>query len=333
MMRDSNRPDEYLKWVEKALELRPDYPEAQWERALALLTLGDYGRGLPAYEARWGLERSPPRTFDKPRWDGQPLSGQTLFLHDEQGFGDAIQFARFAAQAAARGARVVLECQPELMRLFASLPGVAELVARGAPAPAFDCYAPLLSLPGLFGTTLDTLPALVPYLAPPEDRPIVLPSERRRKIGLVWAGKTTPRDRSIALGRLIDLMGDPRLAFYGLQVGPRAADIQAEAAGALITDLSAHLTDFAATAAVLSQLDVLVTIDTAIAHLAGALGVPTYVLLLYHSDWRWGAAGTATPWYPSLKLFRQARFDDWQAPLLDVARDLRRVAEGQPPLG
>ncbi len=324
VFRDTNRHGEALALAERAMALKPDYPEAQWERALNLMTLGDYAQGFPAYEARWLLDRSPPRKLPMPLWKGEPLNGRSLFLHDEQGFGDAIMFARFIKDALARGAgSIVLECQPELKRLFSGIEGVSELVERGQKAPECDLFAPLLSLPGIMGLGSASLPGPVPYLKPPEKPTLVLPKDGRMKVGLVWAGKTTPRDRSVPLGDMLGFLGHPGVAGYGLQLGPRADDIAKEGAGALILDLSAYLKDFADTASVLAQLDLVLTIDTSAAHLAGALGKIAWVPLLYHSDWRWGATGEATPWYPSLRLFRQEKFDDWQAPFEKMEKAFR----------
>ena len=310
--RDAGRPDDALALLDRSLDLHPGNNDCRWDRALVLLQSGDYARGFPAYEARWNLPRARSRRWPLPAWDGAPLDGRNIFLTDEQGFGDLLQFARFIPELKARGAgKVVLECQPELLRLMALAPGVDAALPRDRAVPACDVTAPVLSLPGLFGTTLESLPKKTSYLVAPEPA-CVLPSDGRFKLGLVWAGKTTPRDRSIPLERLLPLLGDPRIAAFSLQVGPRAADLKSSGADAFVTDLAASLFDFAETAAVLKQLDLLITIDTAVAHLAGALGVPTFVLLRYTSDWRWFDKGADSPWYPSLTLFRQHAPDRWE---------------------
>jgi hypothetical protein len=218
-----------------------------------------------------------------------------------------------------------MECQPELMRLMALAPGIDAVARRGAAVTNCDFEVPLLSLPGLFGVTLDTVPKTVPYLDV-SDPELPLPREGRLKLGLVWAGKTTPRDRSVPLDDLVPLLGDPRYAAWSFQVGPRAADIQRLGADALITDLGPRLVDFAETAAILKQVDLLVTIDTATAHLAGALGVPTFLLLLYTSDWRWFDTGDQSPWYPNTRLFRQRRPNQWDEPLAELAQALDAFA-------
>lgn len=313
--RDANRPQDCLQALDKALTLRPDYPEAKWDRALTLMMMNDYVQGFPAYEARWGLEKSPPRQFPMPRWEGQALSGKTIFLHDEQGFGDALQFARFVRNVADQGATVILECQPKLARLFAALPGVARVVPRGGSFDGADYWAPLLSVPGLLRLGVDDLAPGTPYLKPVSDPKARLVQDKRMKVGLVWSGKMTPRDRSIPLQKLLPLASDPRVLLVGLQVDEKRNDIRNLHVSPLIGDLSPAIDDFADTAALLSQLDLLVSIDTSIVHLAGAMGVPVFLLLLYYSDWRWGVSGESTPWYSTLRLFRQTRYGDWQAAL------------------
>jgi hypothetical protein len=237
-------------------------------------------------------------------------------------------FARFIPEVKRRGAgRVVLECQPELMRLMALAPGVDMVVPRGTQPPPCDTYAPLLSLAGMFGATLKDLPHTVPYLRAPEPAMPLFPAETRLKTGLVWAGKPTPRDRSCPLDRLLPALSDPRWAAYSLQLGPRAADLKALSGDVIVTNLAPRLTDFAETAAVLGQLDLLVTCDTSIAHLAGALGIPTFVMLLYTSDWRWFDQGETCPWYPSLRLFRQRVPNRWDEPMADLKQALADFAE------
>jgi hypothetical protein len=178
----------------------------------------------------------------------------------------------------------------------------------------------------MFDVTLENLPRRVPYLRAPEPE-LPLPHDERLKLGLAWAGKTTPRDRSAPLGTLLPLLGDPRYTAWSLQLGPRAADIKTLGADALIVDLGPRLVDFAETAAILKQVDLLVTVDTAIVHLAGALGVPTFLLLLYTSDWRWFDEGGSSPWYPSLRLFRQQRPNQWDEPLAEMAAALDEFAD------
>ncbi len=325
--RDDHRPAEAQAMFEQTLALEPDNGECKWDLALIRLQQGDYERGFREYETRWGLERSRALASGLPRWTGELLKGRRLFLRDEQGFGDVLMFARFIPELKRRGAgRVVVECQPELMRLMAMAPGVDAVVRRGTMRVECDLEAPLLSLPGMFGVTLDTVSHHAPYLVAPEPE-LALPREDRLKMGLVWAGKTSPRDRSILLEDLLPLLGDPRFAAWSFQLGPRASDVKRLGADAMILDLGPRLVDFAETAAILKQVDLLVTIDTATAHLAGALGVPTFLLLLYTSDWRWFDEGGTSPWYPSMRIFRQRRPNQWDAPLADLAQALTAFAD------
>ena len=324
--RDDHRPAEAQRMFERTLELEPNNSECQWDLALIRLQQGDYARGFKEYETRWGLERSRPLKSSLPRWRGEKFDGRSLFLRDEQGFGDVLMFARFVPALKKLGVgRVVAECQPELMRLMALAPGVDAVVRRGAPVSGCDLEVPLLTLPGILGATLDTVPKEVPYLRAPNPE-LALPRESRLKLGLVWAGKTTPRDRSVPLDDLLPVLGDPRWAAWSFQVGPRAADIKRLGADALIFDLGPRLVDFAETAALLKHVDALVTIDTATAHLAGALGVPTFLLLLYTSDWRWFDEGDTSSWYPTMRLFRQRKSNRWDEPLADLATALDAFA-------
>ncbi|MGE5503263.1 MAG: glycosyltransferase family 9 protein, partial [Actinomycetota bacterium] len=234
-----------------------------------------------------------------------------------------LQFVRFVPRVAAMGARVVLECQPELAGLFAAVPGVAAVVAKGAPPPPYDLWAPMLSLPWLLGTGGDFLAETVPYLRPVSRADgLGRPPGTRATVGLVWAGKTTPRDRSWPLDALLPLFEDPGLVWVSLQMGPRAADLQRLGVDHLVRDLGPLLTSFADTAAVMAALDAVVTIDTSAAHLAGALGRPTFVLLRYVSDWRWLDEPADSAWYPTMRLFRQPAPDDFAAPVAGLAAAL-----------
>jgi len=326
--RDLGRHGAALALLEELSALRPDDPEVAWDLALSRLYLADYRRGFAGYEARHRLDRAVARTLPGPRWDGSAdLAGKTLFLLAEQGFGDALQFFRFVAMVAARGARVVVEAMPELAPLFAAQPGVAAVVVKGAPPPPYDLWVPLLSLAHPLGVEWADLPAPLPMLIPSVRlaHPLPRPSGTRLAVGLVWAGKTTPRDRSWPLETLLPLLEDPRLAVFSLQLGPRAADLAACGADALVRDLGPELTGFAATAAVMAELDLVISIDSAPAHLAGALGRPVWVLLRKVSDWRWRDEGDTTPWYPTMRLFRQPDPFDFAAPVAAIKAALAEM--------
>ncbi|MBI5162454.1 MAG: glycosyltransferase family protein [Magnetospirillum sp.] len=327
VVRDRSRHAEALAMMEALAERAPDNGELAWDIALTRLYLCDYARGFAGYEARWRLTRSPPRRFPGPRWEGGPVAGRTVFLHAEQGFGDAIQFARFVPLLAARGARVVLECAPELMELFAGIVGVTAVVARGSTPPRYDLWAPMLSIVHLLGVDWTTPPAEIPYLSPPRRlaNPLPSPPGTVLKVGLVWAGKTTPRDRSWPLATLMGLFDDPRVAFWSLQMGPRCDDLAALGVEALVHDAAPTLGSFADTAALMAELDLIVTIDSAPAHLAGALGRPVWMLLRTVSDWRWLDQGETCVWYPGMRLFRQSDPDDYATPARRLAEALRAL--------
>ena len=328
-LRDRRRNAEALAILTELAESEPANPEVQWDLALTHLYRGDYVRGFAGYEWRLKLARNPPRDAPGPRWTGDDPAGKTVLLLSEQGFGDALQFARFVPLLAARGARIVLECLPELTDLFAGLPGVVALVHKDSPPPAYDCWAPMASLAHLLGTTFETIPANVPYLTAPAHPGLTLaaPPGQILSVGLVWAGKTTPRDRSWPLEELLPLMADPRVTFYSLQLGPRSADLKRLGVERLLRDASPVMPSFAATADVMNRLDLIITIDTSAAHLAGGLGRPVWVLLRHVSDWRWQDEPLTSPWYPSMRLFRQPDPSDFKTPVAEIKAALAALLQ------
>jgi Flp pilus assembly protein TadD len=314
-----NRHEEALASYRRALELDPGDAESHWNEALALLAVGDYARGWEKYEWRWRNPAlgMPPRDPGKPLWLGQEdLAGKTLLLHAEQGYGDAIQAIRYAPMVAARGAKIVLACQGSLQRLFARVEGVSAVVKDGEPLPPFDYHTPLMSLPLAFGTTLETIPSS-PYL---KASPRTIESGKRLKVGLAWRGNpqfSRVRTKSFPFAELLPLLGLERYAFHSLQPGA------AETHSALI-DYTDELETFEHTAALIAGLDLVVSIDTAVAHLAGALGKPVWILLPWHADWRWMRAREDSPWYPSARLFRQPAPGDWASVIHRVRDELGR---------
>ncbi|MCU0893302.1 MAG: tetratricopeptide repeat protein [Rhodospirillales bacterium] len=305
---------------DRALALAPQHATTRANRATLLLLLGRMEEGWREYEWRWLAPgfATRPRDFDRPAWDGSELGGRTILIHAEQGLGSAIQFVRYAPVVAARGGRVILECQPPLARLFASLVGGVEAIVRkGEPLPAFEVQAPLMSLPRLFATTLTTIPNAVPYLAAEEglralwrQRLAQLPAPR---VGLVWAGNpnhANDRNRSLPARLLAPLLACPGLSFVDLQVGAAAAERAELPEGALAAP--GEVADFADTAAIVAELDMVISVDTAVAHLAGALAKPVWLLLPFVGEWRWLRERTDTPWYPTMRLFRQRSPGDWE---------------------
>ncbi|MCK9915128.1 tetratricopeptide repeat protein [Microbacteriaceae bacterium K1510] len=309
---------EALASYDRAVEANPSFPDAHWNEASLRLLMGDLTRGFAEYEWRWTYDRLAPakRDYPQPLWRGEDVSGRTLLLYSEQGFGDTLQFCRYAPLAAARGARVVLEVETQVQRLMQSLPGV-EVVPKGSPPPAFDFHCPLMSLPLAFATELATVPADVPYLSAPSEQAATwaarLPQDGRRKIGLCWSGNGAhlrDKDRSIAFEALAPLL-DADAHFIVVQKDVRHADGAALAARSDVLQVGELLGDFADTAALLAQLDLVITVDTSIAHLAGALGRPVWVLLPRIPDWRWLLNRADSPWYPTARLFRQEDGAGW----------------------
>jgi tetratricopeptide (TPR) repeat protein len=314
----------------RALALRPDYAEAHFNRAHALLITGQFEEGWEEYEWRFAVARYD-RKFDRPAWSGEALTGQTILIHAEQGFGDTLQFLRYIPLLAERGGRIVLEVPGPLVRLARSVAGASEVLAAGDPLPEFDCHCSLLSLPRVFNTDLATIPGTVPYLRAPHAALAAWAEQvaiaERLKVGLVWAGNVVGAidRRPIDLRLLEPLWKVAGVSWFSLQVGDRASDLLL-LDGVRIADLSPWLTDFAETAAVMAYLDLVITIDTAVAHLAGALGRPTWVMLPYAPDWRWFVDRADSPWYPTARLFRQRKDGDWPSVTREVAASLAQMA-------
>lgn len=322
-LKESGRFDAAQASYRHALALAPGNADAHLNLACLLLAGGDFASGWREYEYRWhAAGRAGPPAFAAPLWDGKAdLRGKTIYLHAEQGFGDTLQFLRYATLAAERGATVLLGVPPELKRLAASCPGVARILTTGDDAPEFDFHSPLMSLPLAFGTTVDTIPASAPYLAADAsaiaswgDR---LGSGTLPRVGLVWAGKprkgnpeslAVDRLRSMALAQLQPLLQTPGVQFYSLQLGEAAEQVTAYPA---LIDVCADLHDFHDTAALIAHLDLVISVDTAVAHLAGALGKPVWLLDRHHPCWRWLRDRTDSPWYPLMRIFRQHGPGDW----------------------
>jgi hypothetical protein len=295
--------------------------------------MGEFTAGWKQYEWRWktGAFTRHRRQFEAPLWLGETaISGKTILLHAEQGFGDTIQFIRYAPLLAGRGAKVICEVQPELQPLLSQLEGVT-VMAAGEALPAFDLHCPLLSLPLAFGTRLETIPAAVPYLDAPQERIAYwrdrLPPGRLRA-GFVWSGQPSHKNdanRSIALARLSAWFENPPVRCFGLQSDLRSADGEALRGLPNLVPLGDGFRDFADTAAVISLLDVVVSVDTAVAHLAGAMGKPVMILVPYAADFRWMRNRGDSPWYPTAELYRQPAFGDWDSVIVRVADRLRQL--------
>jgi tetratricopeptide (TPR) repeat protein len=317
----------------RALELQPDFAEARFGQAQQRLLLGDFAHGWPLYESRWDAFRSEQRTFPQPTWNGEPFPHQRLLIHAEQGFGDAIQFVRYASLAAERGGEVLVECPRTLAGLFHSVEGVREVIAAGDPLPPFDLHLPMLSLPLVFRTTPEAVPQKVPYLqADPEriDQWRVRLGGRQRswRVGLAWQGNRKTillRKRDVTLRSLLPLWDVKGVEFVSLQIGPGAQQIQELPGGSEIIDPTPNIHDFADTAALMTNLDLMISVDTSVAHLAGALGRPVWTLISFVPDWRWGLESEDTLWYPTMRLFRQPVPDDWDSVIQRVAGQLEQA--------
>jgi tetratricopeptide (TPR) repeat protein len=331
-----NRFDDAIASYGKAHALRKDDADAHFMESLALLTFGDYRRGFEKYEWRWrrsGMAEQKSR--GRPLWLGDyPLARKTVLLHAEQGLGDTIQFARYVPLLAANGAKVVLEVQPELTALMARLDGATTVIARGAAPPQqFDVHCPLGSLPLAFKTEPATVPADIPYLSA-DDEHLAIWSARigaleRPRIAIAWAGNPShlnDRNRSIAFAKLAPLLSIPA-RFVSIQRDVRGDDAIALAGEVRVTNVGADLENFSDTAAVIALCDLVISVDTAVAHLAGAMGRPLWMLLPFAPDWRWTLDGETSPWYPTARLFRQTSLGDWDGVIERLGDELKRFAQ------
>jgi tetratricopeptide (TPR) repeat protein len=334
LMQDCSRWEEALADYDRAIALNPQFADALYNRSMARLFLGDFEAGWRDYEWRWvnaqRLGIGEARTFTQPRWQGEDLSGKRLLVYSEAGLGDTLQFCRYVPLCARLGATVILEAQAPLIVLLERLEGVSQILASGSALPTFDYQSPLLSLPLVFRTTLDTIPTRESYLRAEEPRvaqwQIRLGPRSKPRIGLAWSGN--PRNaidarRSIALA---DWVGHLPVEFeyYRLQTHVRGSDRAVVDSSSLIASFDDALLDFDNTAALCGCLDLVITVDTSLAHLAGALGQRTWVLLAHTPDFRWLRDRPDSPWYPSLRLYRQAAAGDWTGVFERIAADLRR---------
>ncbi len=331
--------DAALDSLNDAIRADPHYAVAYLGRAFFSLLRGDLVNGWIDYEWRWKVKGSlifqERRSFPQPRWHGEKaIAGKVILIHQEQGLGDALQFCRYVQQVADLGAKVILEIHRPLMDLLAQLAGVWRIIERGSALPAFDYWCPLLSLPGVFNTSLDTIPAAVRYLSAD---PILLTQWQSRLgdktkpcIGIVWSGgKVHPNDhnRSMRLAQLLQGLPDG-LEYVSLQNEVRDSDAQLLAQSPKVRSFAQHLSDFSDTAALCECMDLVISVDTSVAHLAGALGKSTWILLPFSPDWRWLLNRVDSPWYPTVRLYRQRSAGDWDAVLAQVRADLERAFLG-----
>ncbi|HMA50219.1 MAG TPA: tetratricopeptide repeat-containing glycosyltransferase family protein, partial [Magnetospirillaceae bacterium] len=337
LLKESGNPVASLGCFRAAVRLQPDHPDIHGNLGAALLRVGAYEEGWREHE--WRLHpaalNSRQRDLPGPPWLGEALEGRSILLYGEQGFGDMVQFARYAAPVAAAGGRVVLAVAPDLAEVLATVPGVAAVVPLDGPLPDCDFHAALMSCPHLLGTTLETVPGECPYIAADPAR-VAWWAERLRdvlglRVGLVWAGNPRLANpalsrvdarRSLPLTRLRPLLALPGVSFVSLQKGEAAAQIAELPAGERPLDPMEAVSSFADTAAILANLDLAITVDTAVAHIAGALGRPVWILSRHDGCWRWLEGREDSPWYPTARLFHQQRPGDWEGVIARIARDL-----------
>ncbi|MDR3517694.1 MAG: tetratricopeptide repeat protein [Azospirillaceae bacterium] len=337
--------EEAIRCCRRAIKIDPTLAEAHYNLATPLLLTGQFHPGWQEYEWRWKVPsfQAHRPAFPQAEWQGEPLAGRTILLYGEQGFGDFLQFVRYAPLVAARGARIVLRVPKPLIRLLKTVPGISEIIGQDEAPPPFDYHQSLMSLPGIFGTDIDTIPATIPYFrADPaitarwQTRLSALPG---LNVGLVWAGNPRRHDfaatlvdqrRSIALEHFAPLATIPGIQWISLQKGPGARRSGTPPGGLMLHDWMDEIDDFADTAALIEALDLVVTVDTSVAHLAGALGKPVWILSRYDGCWRWLLNRDDTPWYPTARLFRQDRPHDWDR-VIDRVRDHLAAWASTPP--
>ena len=332
-LREAGRFEEALAEFDAACAIDASKVQAKWDRAITYLHLGRFDPGWQAFESRWETGDLPRRDFSVPRWRGEDFAGKTLLVHAEQGFGDTILAARFLPMVKARGGQVILECKESLHRLFQGLDGVDRLVLPDQIAESFDLHMPLMSLPGVFDTRLDSIPPpatlnVAAELAP-EVKALLDAGGDRLKVGVVWSGSITfkgNRKRSVPASQFLPLAEIEGLQLYSLQKGPREKDLADCGGQATIWELGPHLHDFADTAAAVQALDLVVMTDSSVAHLGGSLGRPVWNLLCFVPYWLYLWGRDDTPWYPSMRLFRQEAPGDWDGLFDRLTAELGQAA-------
>jgi tetratricopeptide (TPR) repeat protein len=333
VLQDRGDFDSARVYFKKALQLNPNNADAHLNLSFVLLLSGNFMQGWKEFS--WRLERKDfsRHDFSQPLWDGANIDRLTILLHTEQGLGDTIQFIRYSPLIAQKGAKVIVACQREVGSLLRSVEGIEQVIEREKDLPEFDVYCPLLSLPLIFNTTLESIPAKVPYikvdsLLVQKWRNKVQYDDSKLKIGLVWAGKPEHKDdrnRSCLLDNFSPLAELSDIAFYSLQKGAASEQAKNPPKGMKFIDYTEEISDFSDTAALIQNLDLIVSVDTSVVHLAGALGKPVWTLIPFSPDWRWMLNREDSPWYPTMRLFRQPSPGDWESVITKVKDELLKL--------
>jgi tetratricopeptide (TPR) repeat protein len=326
--KDQGKVDKALNCFKKSLGIDPSSSKAQFNEAISLLIRGDFNNGWQKYESRFGLKERlhTDYHFSQPVWQGENFSDKTLFVYVEQGLGDTIQFIRYLPQVAERGGQIIFECQSKLIPLLKEQRHlkIDRIIPRGAPPPYFDYHIAIMSLPRIFNTTLETIPSKYAYIIPSSRKLNCIHQNNHKKVGIVWAGgkqHKNDRNRSIPLNYLEPLFANKHIDFYSLQY-ERYDEIQRYDN---VFDLSAHINDFSDTAAIINELDLVISVDTSVAHLSGAIGKTTWILLPFAPDFRWLLDREDNPWYESARLFRQPNIGDWKSVIRRIKDELEKL--------
>jgi tetratricopeptide (TPR) repeat protein len=337
ILKDKGHLDEAISYYQKAVEIRPNFVNAHFNMSLTNLLSYNFKQGWAGYEWRWKLEGKIQHNFSQPLWDGSDIRGLTILLHAEQGFGDTIQFIRYVPLIAQQGAEVIIWCQEALASLLQNVKGIKQVFARGEQIPQFDVHCPLASLPFVFDTVLESIPAIIPYIT--VDSLLVRQwfnkiqrDNSKLKIGIAWSGsKTHIRDRyrSCALETFSPLTQLDNIALYSLQKGEAIKQAMNPPEDMKLIDYTEEISDFSDTAAFIENLDLVISVDTVVAHLAGALGKPVWTLLPFAPDWRWMLNREDSPWYPTMRLFRQPVPGDWNSVMKKVSEELQKLVSSK----
>ncbi|MGB3535931.1 MAG: TIGR03032 family protein [Microcoleaceae cyanobacterium] len=319
----------------EAVRLNGSYAKAHFNLGMILLQTGEFEPGFSECEWRWKTDFFTPFKCPQPQWQGEDISGKTLLIHTEQGAGDAIQFIRYIPLAAKQCQQIILICTKYLKPLFETVEGIDEIILAGdISLSAFDVYCPLMSLPYIFKTTLETIPADIPYLQAGSKPKLIKSQTKKLNVGIVWAGSpthTNDKNRSCNLVDFLSILQLPNIAFYSLQKSGKSQELKLLPNQITVQNLESQLNNYADTAAIVNQLDLIIGVDTSVIHLAGALGKPVWTLLCYNPDWRWLLEREDTPWYPTMRLFRASQPGDWLGVMTQVQQALCELVEVKPP--